>query len=588
MEDFDRQSAGHATDQDADTVLDHVTDPTAEHTVEHGAELEFSAVPLAPVQATGPSGGTRLREAREERGLSVEKVAAELRLKPYQVQALEDENFTQLPEPTYVCGYVRQYAKYLQLPSNDIVDAYPNLDVLRNDKLPVVEARITRQDIKRSGGDLPMSLVVFVILFIVGSSWYFSREEEGTALNDPAVSVIPQIGGFAQQGMESAAPAGSTGPLVDKTTVTNAVPDSEPTLAAEPAAVVSDDNQNAQATPESPMAAALPSTETSPVAPVAGGETAPPVQQAPQDAPVAAAAVSEPVMAPVTAAGSAAETTSAAPPVDENRGKVAAGSAAPVTSPKPAAGTAQVGQTADAAKAPVRDPMNNANAAPKSQSAAQKPVVVAAAREKTAAAQPVARQAATNMIAASKLVLTFKEDSWSDITDARGRRVMYKLGRAGTQVIVNGVAPFKGVFGYMTGITMQINGEAVDLSPYSRMTKASIRIGNTRHNSLAYGLNPAVEPPVEEDKEPVLVNQEVERAREMLRKVVVEERSSERVSSAAAPSASVKNSRGQEMLRRDNGKSGAQIAAPVPADKEYESNVSRSRGGPAPITNLFD
>ena len=58
--------------------------------------------------------GRRLAAERERRGLSIEDVAARLRLHPRQVQAIENEALPALPAP-FLRGFVRNYAKELRI-----------------------------------------------------------------------------------------------------------------------------------------------------------------------------------------------------------------------------------------------------------------------------------------------------------------------------------------------------------------------------------------------------------------------------------------------------------------------------------------
>jgi cytoskeleton protein RodZ len=60
--------------------------------------------------------GQTLRTAREEQGLSVEEVAARLRLMQRQVVAIESDDFASLGQPVFARGFVRNYAKLLDLP----------------------------------------------------------------------------------------------------------------------------------------------------------------------------------------------------------------------------------------------------------------------------------------------------------------------------------------------------------------------------------------------------------------------------------------------------------------------------------------
>jgi len=67
--------------------------------------------------------GKRLREARESKNLSREQVALQLHQEVSTIQALEEDDYARLPGRTYVLGYLRSYARLLQLPENEIIDA---------------------------------------------------------------------------------------------------------------------------------------------------------------------------------------------------------------------------------------------------------------------------------------------------------------------------------------------------------------------------------------------------------------------------------------------------------------------------------
>lgn len=62
-----------------------------------------------------PECGRRLRRTREQLGLSVDDIASELRLSSFQIRALEDDDWDQLPGTTYARGYVKAYARLLGL-----------------------------------------------------------------------------------------------------------------------------------------------------------------------------------------------------------------------------------------------------------------------------------------------------------------------------------------------------------------------------------------------------------------------------------------------------------------------------------------
>ena len=68
-----------------------------------------------PLQSGAPGIGERLRTAREARGLSLEAVAAELRIRIVILAAMEREDHTALPERVYLLGLLRTYARFLGL-----------------------------------------------------------------------------------------------------------------------------------------------------------------------------------------------------------------------------------------------------------------------------------------------------------------------------------------------------------------------------------------------------------------------------------------------------------------------------------------
>jgi len=92
-------------------------------------EENRTVVPLVTgsTDAVGP--GIRLRMAREQLGLSVEVVAKAFNLSCHLIQAIEKDDYTRAPGQVFVRGYLRAYAKLVQLPADEIVDAFNSLQV---------------------------------------------------------------------------------------------------------------------------------------------------------------------------------------------------------------------------------------------------------------------------------------------------------------------------------------------------------------------------------------------------------------------------------------------------------------------------
>ena len=65
--------------------------------------------------------GIALRDARIARNLSLAEVSALLRIRESHLEAIELENFDQLPGNVYAIGFIRTYAQYLELNEGDLI-----------------------------------------------------------------------------------------------------------------------------------------------------------------------------------------------------------------------------------------------------------------------------------------------------------------------------------------------------------------------------------------------------------------------------------------------------------------------------------
>lgn len=63
--------------------------------------------------------GTRLREAREQKGVTLEEAARVTRIAKAYLKALEDDSHDRLPNEAYARGFQRAYARYLDLPAEE-------------------------------------------------------------------------------------------------------------------------------------------------------------------------------------------------------------------------------------------------------------------------------------------------------------------------------------------------------------------------------------------------------------------------------------------------------------------------------------
>lgn len=69
----------------------------------------------------------KLVECREQAGLDIEQAAEELHLSKHILYSLEAEDFAKLPEPPYVRGYLRGYAKLADTDPRELIRVYEAL-----------------------------------------------------------------------------------------------------------------------------------------------------------------------------------------------------------------------------------------------------------------------------------------------------------------------------------------------------------------------------------------------------------------------------------------------------------------------------
>ncbi|MDR2710747.1 MAG: DUF4115 domain-containing protein, partial [Burkholderiales bacterium] len=115
-------------DEAAPPLLTEVFSPEEETPPEEIAVHSNESNTLATEQSAHEKtlfAGALLIAAREAAGFSVDDVARLLKLAPRQIQALEQENFTALPQRTFVRGFIRNYARLLKIDAGVVLAALP-------------------------------------------------------------------------------------------------------------------------------------------------------------------------------------------------------------------------------------------------------------------------------------------------------------------------------------------------------------------------------------------------------------------------------------------------------------------------------
>jgi cytoskeleton protein RodZ len=87
--------------------------------------------------------GDYFREQREEQGYSVEEVARRTNIGSRYIRAIEDEDFEQFPADVYAKGFIRTYARFLDLDAEALVVEY-GLNFEEDEDVETSETRRSR------------------------------------------------------------------------------------------------------------------------------------------------------------------------------------------------------------------------------------------------------------------------------------------------------------------------------------------------------------------------------------------------------------------------------------------------------------
>mgnify|MGYP000282327861 CR=1 FL=1 len=123
------------------------------------------------------SPGEQLQHQREQLNISVEEAAEALHLRPAVINGLEHDNYDEIPVPTYRRGYLRAYARYLDIDENLVLDAYKT----RNGSQETAERKVTPVSIKKPPSRIGavlfklVTLAVILGLIAVTVMWWQSR-----------------------------------------------------------------------------------------------------------------------------------------------------------------------------------------------------------------------------------------------------------------------------------------------------------------------------------------------------------------------------------------------------------------------------
>ncbi|PYS99184.1 MAG: hypothetical protein DMF63_14045 [Acidobacteria bacterium] len=115
--------------------------------------------------------GEKLREAREERGISISEVAEQTRISPMYIESIEKDNYKPLPGGIFNKGFVKSYAKYVGIDEQEALQDYARL-VAQNeeavdDSNPRYRPEVLTDDARSSSSIVPTVVFAGIILALM-------------------------------------------------------------------------------------------------------------------------------------------------------------------------------------------------------------------------------------------------------------------------------------------------------------------------------------------------------------------------------------------------------------------------------------
>lgn len=175
-------------------------------------------------RAPQPSLGRLLRESREGQELSLEQIAADLRIEPHLLDALEQDRLADLGAPVFAKGYLKQYGQRLGLKYEDLLGVY--YDQVEPQDMPIAPSRSIKLRDERQVTMWLISGIALALLAVLLFVWWVN-EPQGTALfgrspirdgapsaTAPAAAPTPDSGAPPARAPDASPPASRSGATV--------------------------------------------------------------------------------------------------------------------------------------------------------------------------------------------------------------------------------------------------------------------------------------------------------------------------------------------------------------------------------------
>ncbi len=147
--------------------------------------------------------GLRLKEKREENGVSVEEAAEDLKMRPSQIISLEEGKREDFKDVVFLKYFIRDYAKYLGLDGEKMVDDFNEFLFDFTSKIPIEEIEKAKENknskkevvspytnvkTNNKGMKIILSIIILVVLIVLG--YVIVSEIKGNDFQDDNITYV--------------------------------------------------------------------------------------------------------------------------------------------------------------------------------------------------------------------------------------------------------------------------------------------------------------------------------------------------------------------------------------------------------------
>lgn len=124
--------------------------------------------------------GTILKNRRESLGLTQQQVSSRLKLRVSLIQQIEDNQFDSDQVATFMRGYVRSYAKYVNLDEKVVLEALEHAgDVQHQEQEMMSFSRKTKTE-KHNSRIMLLTWSIFAVIAGISSLWWWQNQQQDT------------------------------------------------------------------------------------------------------------------------------------------------------------------------------------------------------------------------------------------------------------------------------------------------------------------------------------------------------------------------------------------------------------------------